>query len=514
MKIHKPTDLFDLENLAQHKPFHCFMASSYDREGGNYDWGNYRMVRGTDATVFDVDGPGMIVRMWSANPQGKIRIFLDGGSDPVVNEDFENLLRRLPMSIGHGHLRRGSPEFEAIVEAREPLGLTSYCIIPFNEGCRVVLSPIPDIYYQFNYLLWNESHKLPSFSPSMLKDNSKEYGRIKDSFCWSSAPSDTLCTSGSISLKAGEKATVFDMDGSFVIQEMSYTVPCFEDEMQKHHVLEKLLLRAYWDEDLTVKGSDIPRRKPSIKSPLAYFFMDYGLSGDYNTALISKNGTTYTARFPMPVNKHGVIEIVNTSCFDLNGIKFQIRYQKTKDNADLHRFKAIYHLEDSTFGPDLGNYRDDVMYMRNLDDTLNYPLLRIWGDGHFVGCSFHVDNTETPYPRALGESDEAVFVDDNPDLTMWGTGNEDYVNDAWGFHPVRGALSGGEHFEDSFFGYRFHVSDPIPFQKKLAFTLEHGSSNNCTAVYKSVAYFYLREEGKNVFVNGVPPRRMNRYFSM
>ena len=97
---------------------------------------------------------------------------------------------------------------------------------------------------------------------------------------------------------------------------------------------------------------------------------------------------------------------------------------------------------------------------------------------------------------------------------MWGTGNEDYVNDAWGFHPVITPLSGGKQMPGSFVGYRFHISDCIPFSRKIAFTLEHGSSNNCTGHYRSVAYYYLKETGKNVFINGVPPRRMGRYFKI
>ncbi len=139
-------------------------------------------------------------------------------------------------------------------------------------------------------------------------------------------------------------------------------------------------------------------------------------------------------------------------------------------------------------------------------------LIPARNEGHVIGSCFHADLSETPYTRAAGESDEAVFADDDPHRTMWGTGNEDFVNDAWGFHDVVGALSGGRATRSDMFGYRFHLPDVITFRKKLAFTLEHGSSNNCTAKYRSVVYYYLKAGGPNRFIDGVPGRDMKRYF--
>ena len=142
--------LFYVKNLSQQKPFRAYMASSYDREGGNYDWGNYDLIQGEEATVLDVEGPGMITRLWSANPDGNIKIFLDGNDSPVIDESLDSLLRRLPMQSGHGYLKRGSAEFEAVIKSEDPLGMTCYCLIPFQNGCKVIFYPVPNIYYQIN----------------------------------------------------------------------------------------------------------------------------------------------------------------------------------------------------------------------------------------------------------------------------------------------------------------------------------------------------------------------------
>lgn len=51
------------------------------------------------------------------------------------------------------------------------------------------------------------------------------------------------------------------------------------------------------------------------------------------------------------------------------------------------------------------------------------------------------------------------------------------------------------------------ISDSIPFKKKINFTFEHGSSNNCSADYKSVAYYYLNEKD-------VLPKLYSKYFTL
>src|SRR5262249_22874497 len=132
----------------------------------------------------------------------------------------------------------------------------------------------------------------------------------------------------------------------------------------------------------------------------------------------------------------------------------------------------------------------------NLDGRDNYELLNVRGAGHFVGCGFHIDLREAPTDRAAGEGDEMFFVDDDPRLTLYGTGTEDYINDAWGVRGYEGPLSGDAiagtwGTDPQLFGYRLHVPDPVPFVRKGRFTLEHGTGNSCSGLYRSVAYWYM-----------------------
>ncbi len=510
------TELYDVQQLPTLKAFRAYLASSYDREGGNYDWGNYERVTGQDGVVMDVDGPGIITRIWSADSVGQIRIYLDGHSTPVIDEPLGDFLQRMPLHWGVGCPQPGTPEIQTANANLSPLGHTTYYPIVFNAGCKVVLSPVPDIYYQVNYMLCNQPHGLASYTSATLpRDAAALDHAIARLVSPVSSGTSLSRHAGIVSLRPGQMHRILDQPGAMTIRSIRLRVDWPQDPHAARHLKEGLLIRAYWDDDNLAQGQT-QRRKPSIKSPVAAFFMDFGSFDSYQTAIISRNGNEYECRFPMPIGQHAVIELINASCLDIDGLAFDIEYAPLASwSDDLCHFRAMYHSENATFGHDLANYRDEVMYLKNPDGQLNYPILRTHGTGHFVGCCFHADLTETPYPRAGGEADEAVFIDDDPRLTMWGTGNEDYVNDAWGFHPVITPLSGGMPSPDrtGFFGYRFHLADCIPFHRKIAFTLEYGSSNNCTGLYRSVAYYYMKPQPRGAFVNGVPPRRMNRYFS-
>ncbi|MGD9126709.1 MAG: DUF2961 domain-containing protein [Planctomycetia bacterium] len=507
------SDLFDIENLPRMKNFRTYMASSYDREGGNYDWGNYERIENGDGVVLDVTGPGAITRIWSANPRGLLRIYLDDAEKPVVEEDFRKFLHREPLSMG-----KGDPAMQLLNQDGKPGGYTTYDVIPFKKRCKVVLVKAPKVYYQFNYVLFDKPHEMPAFTIDQKEKSSDEYEKIQSNLLWSRRSlrscNQYATKTGTIKLASGAKKVIFDEKGPLTIRQIGFSVKWPKDEKKAKHLKEKLQLRGYWDDDLKIPNLE-GLRNPSIKSPLAYFFMDFGGLENYDTALIVKVDNGYGARFPMPVRQRAVLELINDSVLDIEELTYCIVYEPNeKWDPTLAHFKAIYHSEDGTFGTDNGDYQD-VMLRRNQNEAENYPVLRTWGEGHFVGCCFFVDWKEMPFERASCESDEAVFVDGDPKRMMWGTGNEDYLNDAWGFHKASGLLSGGVCKKDarSSFGYRFHISDTITFKKRLAFTLEHGSSNNCTGRYQSVGYYYVKPTGPNPFIDKIPKRDMKRYFS-
>src|SRR5678816_875992 len=84
--LHQLTDLDRLTHLQTGTK--GGLSSSWDRNsrtvwGANGDAGQYlRVEPGGEAVMMDIDGPGVIYRIWSANPMGKIRIYLDHSENP------------------------------------------------------------------------------------------------------------------------------------------------------------------------------------------------------------------------------------------------------------------------------------------------------------------------------------------------------------------------------------------------------------------------------------------------
>ncbi len=96
-----------------------------------------------------------------------------------------------------------------------------------------------------------------------------------------------------------------------------------------------------------------------------------------------------------------------------------------------------------------------------------------------------------------GEGDEMVFIDGDERPTLNGTGTEDYFNTSWSpkelfAHPAFGyaRVNNGTGWLGRTHVYRFHLTDPVHFEKSCRFTIEHGHNNNLTLDLASVAYWY------------------------
>ena len=100
--VHRLTDLEYLATIPA-KGERCAQWSSYDRASrydgatgkyvhwdANGDGGGVIRKEGESFVLAEMDGPGCIWRIWSATPgNGHVRIYLDGGSNPVVDLPFK-----------------------------------------------------------------------------------------------------------------------------------------------------------------------------------------------------------------------------------------------------------------------------------------------------------------------------------------------------------------------------------------------------------------------------------------
>ena len=138
----------------------------------------------------------------------------------------------------------------------------------------------------------------------------------------------------------------------------------------------------------------------------------------------------------------------------------------------------------------------------NLTGDENYVALEATGKGIYVGLVLNVDNfnvSNQQHPWFV-EGDDMIFIDgESWPPSIHGTGLEDYFHSAWCFptgeyeSPYYGtslASDTQEHF-GKWSLYRFHVEEPIYFQKSIRVTFEHGHNNDQANVWSSVAYWFL-----------------------
>src|SRR3954462_11927977 len=114
--------------------------SSYDRasrlEDGkmihpfaNGDRGHYLRVEGQGAkkewVLAEAEGPGYVSRIWSANPDGDLRIYIDGGATPALAAPFA--------AITNGEIR----PFEAPFGHDASRGRNLYFPFPFAKSIKI-----------------------------------------------------------------------------------------------------------------------------------------------------------------------------------------------------------------------------------------------------------------------------------------------------------------------------------------------------------------------------------------
>jgi hypothetical protein len=273
--------------------------------------------------------------------------------------------------------------------------------------------------------------------------------------------------------------------------------------------LRRLVLRAHWDGE----------QRPSVESPLGDFFgvgharvanywsMPLNMVTGGSVQAISR--AAMNCFFPMPFSKGARISIQNESK-EATGLYFYVDYEEYSSlPSSALRFHALWRRENPTPPSvaitDRSMTSAQVSDIVNLDGKGNYVILEAKGRGHYVGCNLSIDHLN-PIPNFtwFGEGDDMIYIDGETSPSLHGTGTEDYFCAAFGYpggqasmpyHGISlaGPTEGPEAYSGKWTMYRYHVEDPIQFQKSLRVTIEHGHANVHADDYSSVAYWYQAE---------------------
>lgn len=302
-----------------------------------------------------------------------------------------------------------------------------------------------------------------------------------------------------ITVPAGKKATLLDIEDSGKVTHIWITMLAEKDP----HMRRNMVVRMFWD----------GQEHPSVEAPIGDFF-GQGWALNYNftslpLAAAPREGMALVSYFPMPFGAGARIEVENQSDQDCERFYYYVDYELGETGEDEGRFHAWYNHELTGIEASDGKenaWIDDSPDPKNPSDKDNYLFCEIEGEGHFVGVNFFVHSPSPPWP---GEGDDMFIVDGAPWPGLHGTGTEDYFNTSWGpdehyLHPYFGiAYAPGKNNNDPRYGwigrmhyYRFHLEDPIRFQKSLRASIEHGHANGLVLDLSSVAYWYQRTPSK------------------
>ena len=300
----------------------------------------------------------------------------------------------------------------------------------------------------------------------------------------------------------GERCLIAEISGAGCIKHLWMTMSSPDP-----HYARKIILRMWWDDEL--------HETPSVETPIGDFFgIGHGIVKNFWSlplCMSPRDGRGFNCYFPMPFARGARMEVTNETGEDLR-LYFYVDYEAYPSLADDYgRFHAHWRRENPTkgwgdaqspFEEDL-NYQEEIWGTPNLKDVDNYLILDAEGKGHYVGCHLDIDCFARGKNDWYGEGDDMIMIDGE----LWpprlhGTGTEDYFNTAYSpeeefctpYHGIT-VYSGTEEWpwkgKNSL--YRFHIEDPIYFERSIRVSIEHGHANNLGNDYSSTAYWYQAE---------------------
>ena len=454
--LRRETDLSQLPNL---RDWDSNLQSSYDRSGGNGDAQNFPAMTGTTATLADLVGPGAVVRLWSANPNGQIKIYIDDAPVPVVDVPFAKLFDG------------SQPAFVPPLTQASSGGFYSYLPIPYAKHCRITVDDPHGLYYHVNSLMFAPRTLVRPFALPLTAADQAALQAAVHAWQPSGDGPPALGQARSVTLLAGKTREIGHFSGPGVIRSLQFDAPGTAD-------LRRLVLRGYFDGHQT----------PDIEAPVADFFGSaYGRRPFRSLLLSQSEEGTMEARFPMPFANSARFTVENGLGKNVVVTWGAVMVRQPFRPAETGYFHAQWSQEVTKRG-------------------LPHVWARARGQrGHFVGIVqtmagarglgfLEGDEQFRADAQAWGESKVPTTV-----IGPWnGTGTEDCFNSGWYFSgganalPVNGALvkdqSGGTGRINA---YRWFLNDAPVFQRSLDAQIEHGGANDApNTYYSSVSYWY------------------------
>ncbi|MBM4060875.1 MAG: DUF2961 domain-containing protein, partial [Planctomycetes bacterium] len=419
--------------------------------------------------VCDVDGPGAIVRGWSAGMDGVLRVWLDGGPTPLfLGKGYDFFARRT------AHLL---PPFDPadpgldprIAAALQPQQDADYLPIPFQKGLRITWTGrVRDLhFYQLQVRRYGAGARVATFPGRQAIDLRRD-----------AAPrpgEDGALEELAFDLPPGGTWHHERDGGPALLRQLEVTVAAGD----LRAALRAVLLRVACD------GASVPQ----VETPLGDFFASApGITPFRSLPLEVRADGTMVSRWRMPYRASWRIELQNHGGLAVRGT---LRHAHGPLPGGFDESTLYCHARWRV---------DHELHARAGQGPIDLPWLFAIGQGRCVGLACQIVNPPmAPGWRSnwWGEGDERFAVDGV--LSTLGTGSEDYFDYSWSHwryfaHPFCGQPIASGPGNCGYAGnHRFQIVDDLPFAQSLALTMELWTHKPVAKLsYGRTAWFYAR----------------------
>ena len=472
-----PVELADLGLLAMLRDpaVQPLSFGLHDRTGGSNDvfsgTSSKLRVENGDLVLAELDGPGIIQRLWFAHTSGAkpgqldhkpehLKIYINAQEQPALDVPLD-----LIFTGAHRHFPRP-------LVGESSGGFISYVPITFQKGCKVVVQGQGMRFYQINLLRMPADARVNSFSEQPSPDVQTALNRAVA--IWSDPG---LYEAREL---AGADVARYEVEGlansvheyalrpgPAVIRSLE-VVPAENTE----NAWRKARLWIAWDTDLIETAA--------VDMPLGLFFGCVERADSYQSLLVGQRGGGWYNRFPMPYHRQALLRIVTDE--PLKGTLLVRTVREVPADA------AFFHA----------GFRAAI----SMRPKEGFTWLNDEGHGHFAGVLLLADGKDKQ-PCWL-EGDDRFRVDGR--LVFHGTGTEDDFHCGWytlpgrldrpACYPLHGfpvCRHQGETWHVA--AYRWHLGDPVPYARTIEAGIERGGENRSAPSYRAAVFWYSQRPG-------------------
>ena len=426
--------------------------------------------------ICDVEGPGAIVRTWTAAIKGSIRMWLDDAKEPIYDGSAQEFL-----FCPYADFARKAGIDSSIFDGTFGQRNAGYYPIPFARRCRIVwVGNHKDIhFYQIQIRRYTPDANLVTFKPDDLKTYRKDIEQAGKVLAapdkeWQYA-SKTEPVPIAATVAHGESKIALEIKGPAALERLTLELEAADmDRALRQTVLHIACDGHPWGQ---------------VQAPVGDFFGSApGISPFDSVPFTVKPDGTMTCRFVMPFARMLRIVIDNRGeqAVTVKGSALPMSYT-WNDETSMY-FRARWRVDHDLIASNVA--------------VQDMPYLIAHGQGVYVGTTTYLLNPNN-VPRSggnwWGEGDEKIFVDDDVQPSTFGTGSEDYYNYAWSspdifLFPYCGQPRNDGPANRGFVtNNRWHILDPLPFKRRIAFYMElfpHETTPDVS--YARIGYHYAR----------------------